>query len=273
MIFSTIVLAIHGTFFSFKFTLTVTPFTLWGMTLAIFLGFRNTVAYQRFWEARILWGELLVVSRNLTRQSLSLASKLEPHRRRALANHLLGFIYLLKAQLRGAPLCNHTVSLLGESGCSALLGRVNAASAVLGRLGKDYVQAFRDSGTSEYLLINVDQQLSRLSDAMGGCERIKTTPIPYPYILMLHRTVHVYCFLLPFCLVDTLGWFTPLAVCILAYTLFGLDALGEQIADPFDTQPNDLPLDAMCRNIEIAVLELLDEPSPTPLKPVNEILL
>lgn len=52
---------------------------------------------------------------------------------------------------------------------------------------------------------------------------------------MLHRVVHIYCVLLPFCLVGSLGWFTPIAVCILAYTFFGLDALGDQIADPFDT--------------------------------------
>lgn len=113
----------------------------------------------------------------------------------------------------------------------------------------------------------------RLPYVVGGCERIKGTPIPYPYILLLHRTVHVYCFLLPFCLVDSIGWFTPLAVCILAYTFFGLDALGDQISDPFNTQPNDLPLDAMCRNLEIAVLELLDEPAPQALEPVNGVLL
>lgn len=82
---------------------------------------------------------------------------------------------------------------------------------------------------------------------------------------MLHRVVHVYCFLLPFGLMGSIGWFTPIAVCILVYTFFGLDALADQIADPFDTQPNDLPLDAICRSIEIACLELIDEPTPEPL--------
>lgn len=95
----------------------------------------------------------------------------------------------------------------------------------------------------------------------------------YPYILMLHRVVHVYCFLLPFCLVGSIGWFTPIAVCVLAYTFFGLDALGDQIADSFDTQPNDLALDTMCRTIEISVLELIGEPTPAPLEPVNAVLL
>lgn len=129
------------------------------------------------------------------------------------------------------------------------------------------------AGTSDVLLVELDQQVSRLSYVLGGCERIRNTPIPYPYILMLHRVVHVYCFLLPFGLVGSIGWFTPIAVCILAYTFFGLDALADQIADPFDTQPNDLPLDAICRSIEIACLELIDEPTPEPLAPVAGVQL
>jgi putative membrane protein len=144
---------------------------------------------------------------------------------------------------------------------------------VLGALGRRYGEAIETAGGGTAARLNIDRQLSRLSYVLGGCERIKSTPIPYPYILMLHRVVHVYCFLLPFCLVDTIGWFTPFAVCVLAYTFFGLDALGDQIADPFDTLPNDLPLEAMCRNIEIAVLELLDEPAPAPLEPRDGVLL
>jgi putative membrane protein len=143
----------------------------------------------------------------------------------------------------------------------------------LGELGKGYMNAVRDTQAGTAAQLNIDQQLTRLSYVLGGCERIKGTPIPYPYILMLHRVVHVYCFLLPFCLVDSIGWFTPFAVCVLAYTFFGLDALGDQIADPFDRQPNDLPLDAMCRNVEIAVLELLDEEAPLALQAKDGVLL
>lgn len=265
------VVAVHGTFFSFKFILTATPFTLWGLTLAIFLGFRNTVAYQRYWEARTLWGELLIVSRNLTRQTLSLMPALSAAPRKALALGLVGFGYLLKFQLRGE---NADLALLARLEVdAALLTKQNPASAQLGRLGQQYLNAARHTQTSDVAQMNIDQQLSRLSYVLGGCERIKGTPIPYPYILLLHRTVYVYCFLLPFCLVDSIGWFTPLAVCILSYTFFGLDALGDQISDPFDTLPNDLPLDAMCRNLEIAVLELLDEPAPEALKAVDGVLL
>lgn len=273
VLLSSAVVATHGTFYHYKVVLTATPFTLWGLTLAIFLGFRNNVAYQRFWEARTLWGELLIVSRNLARQSLSLLPGLDDTGRRALGNRLAAFAYVLRDQLRGQAQSDDARRLLGAD-AQALAQTPNPSSALLARLGRDFAEAGRRTHASDMLLANLDQQVSRLSYVLGGCERIKGTPIPYPYILMLHRIVHVYCFLLPFCLVDSIGWFTPFAVCVLAYTFFGLDALGDQIADPFDTQPNDLPLDAMSRNLEIAVLEILGERElPAPLEPVDGLLL
>ncbi|WP_422418890.1 bestrophin family protein [Pseudomonas sp. GZD-222] len=273
VLISSAVVATHGTLFEYKVILTATPFTLWGLTLAIFLGFRNTVAYQRFWEARTLWGELLIVSRNLTRQTLSLLPTLNPDQRRALLDPLVAFAYVLRDQLRGTPASADLQRLL-DSPTRALLASSDApASRLLGIVGQRFMAQVREAGGGEVLQANLDQQLSRLSYVLGGCERIKNTPIPYPYILMLHRIVHVYCFLLPFCLVDSIGWFTPFAVCVLAYTFFGLDALGDQIADPFDTQPNDLALDAMCRNLEIAVRELSGDAAPAQLQPVKGVLL
>lgn len=274
VLLSSLVVATHGTLYHYKVVITSTPFTLWGLTLAIFLGFRNNVAYQRFWEARTLWGELLVVSRNLARQSLSLLPGLDDAGRRLLAQRLAAFAYVLRDQLRERPQSDDARRLLGSELAEALAHTPGPASALLARLGRDFAEAGRRANASDMLLANVDQQVSRLSYVLGGCERIKGTPIPYPYILMLHRIVHVYCFLLPFCLVDSIGWFTPLAVCVLAYTFFGLDALGDQIADPFDTQPNDLPLDAMSRHLEIAVMEILGESElPAPLEPVDGLLL
>lgn len=274
VLLSSLVVATHGPLYHYKVVITSTPFTLWGLTLAIFLGFRNNVAYQRFWEARTLWGELLIVSRNLARQTQSLLPALDPQARRQLGDTLSAFAYVLRDQLRGAPQSEDVPRLLGNERAAALAATPNPANALLAELGRRFAERAREAGTSDILQASVDQQMTRLSYVLGGCERIKGTPIPYPYILMLHRIVHVYCFLLPFCLVDSIGWFTPLAVCVLAYTFFGLDALGDQIADPFDTQPNDLPLDAMSRNLEIAVLEILGEsPLPESLKPVDGLLL
>jgi putative membrane protein len=264
---SSLVLVSHGTLFHYHVVLTAVPFTLWGLTLVIVLGFRNTVAYQRFWEARTLWGEVAMASRNLARQLCSLLPQAVPAQRLAVAGLLLGFVHLMRDQLRGQP--------AGPDACRWLEGQPGplTPNAALGRLADAVMGLATQAGASDIIKAQLDLQLCALTHGLNGCEKIKGTPIPFPYILMMHRVVHVYCFLLPFCLVDSIGWFTPFAVCVLAYTFFGLDALGDQIADPFDTQPNDLPLDAICRQVEINVLELLGEPTPAPLQPVGGVLL
>lgn len=265
---SSLVVATHGTLYHYKVTLTATPFTLWGLTLAIFLGFRNSAAYQRFWEARTLWGDLLVSARNLTRQVQQYFPQLDREERLYLLQPLLAYPYALRNFLRSVVYEN-TNRIADEEVCQ----HMQSPSMMLGVLGKRLAEYARLAKLDPILLAQMDRQVNHMSRVLGGCERIKSTPIPYPYILMLHRIVHVYCFLLPFCLVDSIGWLTPVAVCILAYTFFGLDALGDQISDPFDVQPNDLALNAMSRNIETAVLEMLGEPLLSPVQPEDGVLL
>jgi len=272
VLISSIITMTHGNLFDFQMALTATPFTLWGLTLAIFLTFRNTAAYQRFWEARTLWGELAIVSRTLARQGRSLLPDNEPQRRE-LNDAITAFAYLLKDHLRDQAPGEDARRLLCGGPLASVLDAQSPPNALLGRLGRRLMDRASDQGASDMVRVEMDRQLTHMTHVLGGCERIKTTPIPYPYILMLHRVVHIYCFMLPFCLIENIGWFTPFAVCVLAYTFFGLDALGDQIADPFDTQPNDLALGAICRNIERAVSELNDLDAPPALVPEQGVLL
>lgn len=262
-----LVTLLHGTLGPLKVTLTPTPFSLIGLTLAIFLGFRNSISYDRFWEARKLWGEILVVTRNLGRQTLTLVDDLGADERRVLLYRLAAFAHALRHQLRGSDAAADLARLLPAAECAAVLAQPNRPHMLLERIGAAYAALARSGRLSPLLLANVDQQISLLSHALGGCERIRHTPIPYAYILLLHRTVHLYCYLLPFGLVDSVGVMTPLVVGIVSYTFFGLDTLGDQIEDPFDTLPNDLPLDALCHTVESSLLMLLGErltPAPQP---------
>ena len=117
---------------------------------------------------------------------------------------------------------------------------------------------------------------------LGHCAKARSTEkewawsgLVWPGLALIkrtapHRTAYLYCFLLPFGLVDSIGFMTPFVVGIVAYTFFGLDALGDEIEEPFGTEPNDLPLDAICRTIEIELREALaDEYVPAPLLPVG----
>ena len=120
----------------------------------------------------------------------------------------------------------------------------------------------------------MEENLTALAAVQAGCERIRATPLPFAYTLMLHRTAYLYCLLLPFGLVDSIGFATPLVVGLISYTFFGLDALGDEIEEPFGRLANDLPLDSLCRRLEIDLRAALGETELPPLlQPVDFCLM
>lgn len=108
----------------------------------------------------------------------------------------------------------------------------------------------RNGQLSDILFISLNDRLNDISAVLAGCERIAYTPIPFAYTLILHRTVYLFCIMLPFALVVDLHYMTP---------FISLDCLAEELEDPFGTENNDLPLDAICNAIEIDLLQMNDE--------------
>ena len=245
--FAILVTVLHGRLFQWKVPLNFVPFSLIGLTLAIFLGFRNGTSYARYWEARTLWGTLLNETRTLVRQLITLLPSREgielPVAR------LIAFVHALRHQLRGTDAAADLARLLPEADC-ARLRSVRFKPAVLLLMVGEWLQAQRLQG--------------RLTEALGGCERIAGTPIPFTYAVIIHRTIYLYCVLLPFGLVDAIGAMTPVVVAFIAYTFFALEALGAEIEEPFGMEPNDLALDAMSHTIEASVREMMGETLPAP---------
>ncbi|MDO5653153.1 MAG: bestrophin family protein [Brachymonas sp.] len=273
IVLSAVVNATHGFVYGRKITLTPTAFTIMGLTLAIFLGFRNTVSYDRFWEARRLWGIMFNAGRNLARQFITLAPPQAASVARQRVYLVIAFVYAVKNQLRGKDPAAELAPFLQPDVLEKVLAAPNRPTAILMELGHVCGDLLRE-GMDPQLVARVDNELADLTLVLGGCERIKATPIPYPFLLLLHRTVHVYCFLLPFALVETIGYLTPLVVGVVSYTFFGLDAVGDEIADPFDEEPNDLALNAISRTIEINMRAQLGETDlPEPVQPVGGVLL
>lgn len=278
---ATLVTITHGDLFNLKITVTTIPFTLIGLPLAIFLGFRNNSAYDRYWEARKQWGELVHRSRSLARQCQSLIAHNEPATaqlglqdvRVRMIYRAIAFAYALKHQLRGTNGTADLRPLLTEAECKQAERSSNPPDFLMQKIGMDLRLCREQGGLDGCLMAAIDATLSAMTAAACACERIKTTPIPFSYTLLLHRTAYLYCFLLPFGLVDSIGFMTPFVVAIVAYTFFGLDALGDEIEEPFGTEDNDLPLDAICRTIEINLREsLADDHVPLPLAPVDYYL-
>ena len=125
----------------------------------------------------------------------------------------------------------------------------------------------REGGLDSISTVAVTQHLDILGAVQGGEERIASTPLPYVYSLLVHRTAYLYVLLAPFAMAEEMGWYTPLFNAIVAYTFFGLDELARQLASPFGEEPQCLALSAICRTIEISAAEALGDPAPAPLKP------
>ena len=257
------------------FDLGIQPFTLVGIALAIFLGFRNNVSYDRFWEGRKLWGHLGNVSRSLARQAVSHVqwpadSPLQPH----FLDCLAALSYALKHQLRGTDPAAELAELLDANTLQAVLAAKFRAAALLNLMGRQLGEARRAGWLSDGLAMALEANLDQVSEVIGGCERIAATPIPMPYAVLLHRTVYLFCALLPFGLVSSIGWLTPLFAVFISYTFIALDAIADEIEDPFGSDPNDLPLNTLCHGIRCNLLELRGEPlPPAPPAPADYILL
>lgn len=182
----------------------------------------------------------------------------------------IAFASALRHQLRGTDAQADMRRLLPPGEAAGFAAARCGTDYLLRRQGADLGLMLRTQRLDAPVAAHMDQTLSGLAAVAAGCERIKNTPIPFPYTLLLHRTAWLYCFLLPFGLVDLVGFMTPFVVAIVAYTFFGLDALGDEIEEPFGTADNHLPLDALCRDIEINLLEALGGTAlPPPLAPVG----
>ncbi len=281
VVIAVLVTLAHGSLGALKIPIGTVPFSLIGLPLAIFLGFRNSAAYDRFWEARKLWGEVILRARGLARQCQSLIDGDGPadHRRGGLDDlrvrmtlRAAAFAHALRHQLRNTDPQPDTRPYLCEAESQAMQGFSNKPHFLLLRMGADLQEAVKSGRVEPCLAANVDDTLSALGGAAAACERIRGTPIPFAYTLLLHRTAYLYCYLLPFGLVDSIGFMTPFVVLIIAYTFFGLDALGDEIEEPFGLEPNDLPLEALCRALEIDLRESVGDTAPPPLQPVDYCL-
>jgi ion channel-forming bestrophin family protein len=268
--------------------LTTIPFTLIGLALGIFLGFRNNTSYDRFWEGRKLWGSLVNTTRSLTRQILTLVHEPRPEAkdapgepdseelaayRKEMIYRIIAYVHAFRFHLRDQDKLVELSPFLDAAELSALRSEVNRPVAILQSLGHRLQDAYRRGWIHPFHVPVLEQSLVALTDIQGGCERIKSTPIPLSYTSLIHQIVALYCFALPFGIVKTVGVFTPVVVGIVAYAFFGLDEIGDEIENPFGKDPNDLPLSTLTRMIEVNLRQRLGETELPPLfKPRGGLL-
>ncbi len=246
-------------------------FTLLGLALSIFLGFRNNACYERWWDGRRHWGQLIAEARCLARELPTLLPD-DPALVRRCARRIIAFAHALRCQLRGSD-DDAARRFLEPEEWQRVAGRRSRPDAILRAMADEFAGELRTGVLSDLRYQVLSARMHAMTDIQSACERLRSTPTPFTYTLLLHRTAWLFCLLLPFGMVAMLGFATPVLTAILAYAFFGLDALGEELEEPFGQSQNALPLDALTRLIEIAVGESLGENDlPSPVEPVGYVL-
>ena len=249
-------------------------FAILGISLAIFHGFCNNAAYDRFWEGRKLWGTLVWLSRNIARQVLTLPN-VSMAEKQAFIRHQIAFAHSLRQQLRGEDNTANLQRLLTVEEQQAVVGQNFIALRLTQIMGQMLANWQAEQKIDVWQWQSLDSTLGEIAHIQAGCERINNTPIPYAYFVLLHRTVYLYCFMLPFGLGNTIGWVTPFVVSFVGYTFMALNEIVDEISEPFGTGENELPLGMMCDTIETQLAMLSHQqfaPEQKPRVPANVVI-
>lgn len=230
------------------------------LVLGLLLVFRTNTAYERFWEGRKAWGTLVNTTRNLARQiwiSISEETREDRSQKIDRLKLLVAFAVSMKLHLRQQKLDRELEELVSSENFSKLQ-RMNHPPLEIAFWIGNYLQEQHDRHyLNTYQLAAMMKLLDVMVDSLGVCERILKTPIPPAYSIHLRQLLFIYCLAIPFELVGKLEEWTSVAVALVSFTLFGVEEIGIEIENPFDCDPNDLPLDEICQTMKHNIDDLI----------------
>lgn len=236
----------------------LTPYEVVGGVLSVLLVLRTNAGYERWWEARRLWGDIVNRSRNLAVAALSYGPDDLAWRDRIL-RRTAAFSYAARLGLLGERTPEDLDRVLGRDEAERILAAEHMAMAVSILIGDSLRDARDRLGLDGYAFLRIDPERVTLIDDVGGCERIVKTPLPLAYRVEIRRALIVFIAASPFALVDRIGWLTPLATVLIALPMLAVDKIGTELQDPFSRHSlNHLPLDQICATIEGNLMASLD---------------
>jgi putative membrane protein len=256
-----------------------------GSALAIFIAFRNNTSYSRWWEARTLWGTLQSSSRSFARQIIANANtalqigkstpeRVEVYKREMITRHV-AFAHALRLHLRGETAWEEFRHLLDTSEFKRLLGANNIPNLILLRQGERIKEGMREEILGAFDNISLEPTLGGLNALQASCERIKNTPLLRQYDYFTRLFLLAFIALLPFSLVGDLsklgiGAMTPPIAALIAFVFAIISKVGEVNENPFEGEITDVPMTALCREIERDLREMLGEKELPPALQADE---
>jgi putative membrane protein len=254
----------HHYFINISVDIPIAIPTMVGTIISLLLAFKSNQAYDRWWEARIIWGSIVNESRTLIRQVLTFYKdpdfSVEANDfKENFTKRQIAWCYSLGQALRNRDAIKPIKNFITEEELNFVKNHQNIPNAILLLHARDLRNARKDKRFNTYQQVEIDNTLTRLCDAMGKCERIKNTIFPTTYSMYIRMTLCLFIILLPFGLIDLLSWFAIPLITIIAGTFFLIEKMAIHLQDPFENRPTDTPVTAISQAIEKNLMQMLNE--------------
>ena len=222
-----------------------------GTALSLLLAFRTAQAYERWWEARIIWGAIVNDSRTLIRQVKQFLPEKDTKIMQDFAYRQIIWCYVLGESLRKLSYSKKVYDYVKEHKFS----KNNIPNAIINQ----HSEALSKLEISDFKQIQIDSTLSRLCDSMGKCERIKNTVFPKSYSLLVHFFIYVFATLLPFGLDDKYVLVEIFLTALIPIIFIAIERTAIILQDPFENVTTDIPMTSLAITIEINIKELIGD--------------
>jgi putative membrane protein len=229
-----------------------------GTAISLILSFRTAQAYERWWEARKIWGAIVNDSRTLVRQAVYFSGG-DKDMAKVFAKKQVAWCYSLGCRLRELDPHERLERYLNPEELQYVSKTSNIPNAILDLIGLDLSQVLEKEKINPFQQMRMDQTLSRLTDSMGMCERIKNTVFPKIYSLYIQFALWLFIFMVPFGFLELVGWIEGLLLIALAVPFILLEKSANLMQDPFENLPTDTPVFTIAETIKVNLLQMVDE--------------
>lgn len=263
-VYAVSVAVLYQTFHLTRISIPIAVPTILGTVISLLLAFKSNQAYDRWWEARTIWGAIVNDSRTLTRQLLTFVdthtgSEEERAFCQRMAKRQIAWCYSLSRHLRKQDPMRDLGKFISPDEIDHIKRYANVPLALLELHGNDLKNAFKLGWINEYQQVEMDKTLTRFSNEMGGCERIKNTIFPETYGVYVHFSLMLFIMLLPFGLIEFFGVVEVPLVIAIACSFFLIEKMAIHLQDPFENKPTDTPTHTISQTIERDIRQMLKE--------------
>lgn len=253
-LFSAVIVLLQIHFFPWSFKNSSIVHSILGFVLSMLLVFRTNTAYDRWWEGRKVWGELVNNSRNL---SLKINAFVKDEKlKKEFIDLIVLYNYVLKNHLRNKD-GSADYTYLSEGLKAELANASHKPNLIANRMFMMSTEFLHNKHINDSQFLSMNDELKSFTNAAGACERIRNTPIPYSYNLFLKKIIFLYVFTIPFMFGHDFRYVTIIISMAMLYVFASIELIAEEIEDPFGEDDNDLPLDDICERIKINLSEII----------------